>query len=289
MAGESTATGAALGTAISPGIGTVIGAGAGLIGDIFGGFFGDRSSKRQLAESKRQFNMQYDFQRNHTQYRVQDALKAGINPLAALGVSSNVSPTVSTYGGDNAVGNAVSRAGDRVGRMFERLSQQDTLDDMNYRKQSRALDLESKRIQNDIDKARLGAMGQPGVPEPSGDPLLFRPAYDINGRPRLLVNQDVTENDSDNAAYLSAIASAYLNGGIEKSTGRVRSAQHRMMYDDMYFRSTGRHISNLEDLYISPTEMGIITALGAKELGELASGIISRGLTRKIKRLRDGR
>lgn len=269
MAGELTTTGAGIGTALSPGLGTVIGAGAGLIGDIFGGFFGNRSSKRQLAESKRQFNMQYDFQRNHTQYRVQDALKAGINPLAALGVSSNVSPTVSTYGGDNAVGNAVSRAGDRVGRMFERLSEQDTLDDLNYRKQSRALDLESKRIQNDIAKAKLGAMGQPGVPDPTGERLLFYPTYDMQGRPRLLVNQDATENDNDNAGYRSAILTSFLNGQIDKTSGKIKSDQLRMLIDDEYYRATGNHIHNLDELYISPAEFGVI---GAEMAGQVVGG-----------------
>lgn len=267
MAGELTTTGAGIGTALSPGLGTVIGAGAGLIGDIFGGFFGDRSSKRQLAESKRQFNMQYDFQRNQTQYRVQDALKAGINPLAALGVSSNVSPTVSTYGGDNAVGNAVSRAGDRVGRMFERLAEQETLDDLDYRRQSRALDLESRRIQNDIDKARLGTIGQPGVPDPMGsDAFLWRPVEDLNGDVRLMVNQDVTENDSDNAAYLATVARAVRDGFVRPVTGEIKSRQYKMMLADQYYRATGRRISIDRPWYISSIEAGIAAGQGYRSI-----------------------
>lgn len=237
----------------------VVASGAGLVGDVFGGILGHKSEKSQLKEARRQFNEQMDFNKNITQYRVQDALKAGINPLAALGQSANVSPTISSYGG-NSAGEAASRAGNRVQRMLESLSLRDTVDDARYKRESRALDLESKRIQNDIDRARLGALGQPGVPHPD-DPaspitehdLLFRVVYDMNGAPRLVVNQDVLENDTDNPGYLSALKNAMTSWRITP-TGRIPSNQYRMMLDDMYFEATGRHIRNIDQLYFPMSE-----------------------------------
>lgn len=169
MAGEMTATGATVGSAISPGLGTVIGAGAGLVGDVLGGLFGSSSSRKEASknrkEARRQFNEQMDFNKNATQYRVQDALKAGINPLAALGVSSNVSPTVSTgYGsGDQSWSNAASRAGDRLQNMIQRLTMEKAVDDTKYNREAQALDLESRRLQNDHLRLQNSILTQPGL------------------------------------------------------------------------------------------------------------------------------
>lgn len=128
-------------------------------GSLIGGLMGSSSSSKQAskdrAESRRQFNEQMDFNKNATQYRVQDALKAGINPLAALGVSSNVSPTVSTGGGSDAgyqKGNAITRAAEHLSKIFNR-----------QEKESRDLDLEAKRIRNRIAKEELNHLLQPGL------------------------------------------------------------------------------------------------------------------------------
>ncbi len=264
MAGELTATGATLGTSISPGLGSFIGAGVGAVGDLIGGLFGSSSSKKESRhnrhEARRQFNEQMDFQKNATQYRVRDALKAGINPLAALGVSSNVSPTMSAGGNSDAgyqKGSAISSAINRISQIFNRQEQE-----------SRDLDLEAKRIRNDTMRAELNIMRQPGMPSgnteqpPIGtDSQLFRIAYDLNGDPRLMVNQDVTENDSDNAGYLSSLQYAYRNGSIGLN-GDVVSPQLRMKIADDYKRATGRDIQNLDRLYISPSELAL-AAVGA--------------------------
>lgn len=235
-----------------------------IVGDVieFGsnllGMESDRAVAGQdRAEAQRQFNQQMDFQKNATQYRVQDALKAGINPLAALGVSSNVSPTVSA--GGSQPGHHMARAGRALANMMrERFGQQ---------KESADLDNEAKRLRNQVIREELRHLRQPGIPvnggaelvpafKSDGRKMLYDVAYDLQGRPRLMVNQDVTENDSDNAGYRSALATAFASGQINPFTGRVKSRQLQMLIDDMYHQSTGRHITNLDELYISPTEAG---------------------------------
>lgn len=267
MAGEATAAGAAAGTMISPGLGTVIGAGAGLVGDVLGGLLGSSSSKseghKNRQEARRQFNAQMDFQKNATQYRVQDALKAGINPLAALGVSSNVSPTVSTgYGsGDQSWSAAASRAGDRIQNMLQRLTAQKLVDDVKYSNESQQLDLESKRLQNENQRLKNNILNQPGVPSPVGqDQFLWRPVEDLDGNIRMVVNQDITENDSDNAGYLSSLTGALVNGWINPTSGYIRSKQYKLMLDDQYYRATGRHLNVDVPWYISRSELAIATA-----------------------------
>lgn len=234
---------------------------------LVGGLLGYNSSQKQLKESQRQFGAQMDYAKNQVQYRVEDALKAGINPLAALGVSSNVSPTFNTSGSDNSLGRGIAGLGRSIRDAFRSKIEDE--------QESRALDLESKRIENEINRTRLLEMTQPGiptntpevsVPTPTGEKSLFQPVYDLQGRPRLMVNQDVTENDSDNAGYRSSLASALLSGQINPLTGHVRSKQLRMLLDDMYYDQTGRHISNLDELYISPTEIGFVAGDEVKDL-----------------------
>lgn len=237
----------------------------GSILDFAGGLLGmesDRAAAGQdRAEAQRQFNLQMDFQKNATQYRVQDALKAGINPLAALGVSSNVSPTVSS--GGSQPGHHMSKAMSAIGNMFKSKFRLD--------EESSKLDNEAKRLRNQVIREELRHLRQPGLPvnggaqltpsfTPDGRKMLYDVAYDLQGRPRLMVNQDVTENDSDNAGYRSALASAFASGQINPVSGRIRSRQLQMLIDDMYHQSTGRHITNLDELYISPTELGFAAA-----------------------------
>lgn len=210
------------------------------------------------STSSGQFDAQRFDNHNATQIRVKDALKAGINPLAALGVSSNVSPTIMSSG--SASGGRFSKFSNMLFSFFDRFAEQ--------KSESNELDLESKRLQNDILRAELTHLRQPGLvsgnasmeqPPIGTDSQIFRVAYDLNGDPRLMVNQDITENDSDNAGYISSLQYAYRHGGISLN-GHVRSPQLRMKIADDYYRATGRPLQNADRLYISPSELAIAAA-----------------------------
>lgn len=145
--------------------------GAGL--DFAGGLFGSKSSKSEShnnrVEARRQFNEQMDFQKNYTQYRINDAIKAGVNPLAALGMNGgNVSPTISAgYGSDSGshMSNAFSRVGDRIQRAVEAFNREANQEGVE-------LDLENKRLQNRLLEARIDALTQPGHVLPNdNDPI----------------------------------------------------------------------------------------------------------------------
>lgn len=281
MTGTGTATGAAAGTAISPGVGTVIGGlfGAGM--DLTAGLLGsaqsshDASRARHLA--RQQFNAQMD---ESIQRRVADALKAGINPLAALGYSGGASPTFHTDGMSNSgasLAAGISGAGSHINKMIQKLTEEKAVGDLEYDKESKQLDLESKRLENRILQQRLDANTvKPGISEVSsieppsmqGEHMLFKPVYDLQGNPRLVVNQDIMEMDSDNAGYRSSIATALkeaLTNGQISASGRILSDQLAMMIDQMYYDTTGKRIANLGQLYISPTEMYMVLGDEAKQ------------------------
>lgn len=274
MAGETTLTGAAAGTAVSPGLGTVIGAGLGLVGDLIGGHSASSEAHKNRKEARRQFDIQTN---ESVQRRVQDALKAGINPLTALGANVSSAPTIHA-GGESGAGEYISRAGSRLQRMIEDLTEEKAVNDFDYDNQVKSLDLESKRLENrilrnkalesDRNLAKGSGSEVPGlvVPNREGDESLFKVAYDLKGRPRLVVNQNILEGDSDNAGYTASLLPLLTEGHIDKLTGRI-DEQYRLMLDDMYYNMYGRHISNLDDLYVSPTELGVATANALDQSG----------------------
>lgn len=249
-----------------------ISAGASLAGGLFSGITGSKESKKNRQESRRQFNEQMDYAKNLTQYRVQDSLKAGINPLAALGQSANVSPTFSAgypSGAGESIGNGISRAGDAISKAVLDKAR----DDAAYDSEAKELSLEEQRLKNRILRQQLtGVTNRPGqdiepAPSMTGEKLLFNPVYDVYGRPRLVINQDALEADADNPGYVSSIIgtlAAGMKDGLISANGDIKSDQLRMMLDDFYYNTTGHHIKNLESLYISPSEAAAAAAMLAR-------------------------
>lgn len=246
-----------------------IAAGGQLVGGLIGASSAKHESRQNRREARRQFNIQMD---ESVQRRVQDALKAGINPLAALGYNGGASPTIHAGGSSGAgeiMGSAIGNASKYLAKAFE----EKQVDDMNFDSESKALDLEGKRIENQILQKRLDQMtNTPGLdeeqPRMMGQDMLFKPVYDMQGRPRLVVNQNVLEGDADNPGYMSSImtsiADGISRGQIDPVSGRVTNDQLRMMLDDMYFNMTGNRIMNLEELYISPAEAAAAAAYLAR-------------------------
>lgn len=253
--------------------GDIAGAAVGAVGDLVGGLIGSHRSKKnndaQLAESRRQFNINTD---ESIQRRVKDALKAGINPLAALGANVGSSPTIHAGGGSDD-GSIWANTLSNIGNRFQRALEDKQADDMEFDTQAKELSLEEQRLRNRILRQEIQAKtnkpGEDMVLSMQGEGTVFKPIYDLHGRPRLVVNQDFLEGDSDNAGYSAALASALADGQIDKLSGRIISPQLRMMIDDYYYNTTGHHIHNLEELYISPSELTLANANAAEQSGIL--------------------
>lgn len=85
--------GGVAGSLIAPGIGTVIGAGLG--STVGGGVDSNKAAKtkqgyynNQMDLAKQQMQFQQDYVKSVMQWRVEDAKKAGVHPMAALGMSN---------------------------------------------------------------------------------------------------------------------------------------------------------------------------------------------------------
>lgn len=90
---------------------TIIGGGISALGSLIGGRKSASSANRVLNFQRDQFN---DMMDQTVQRRVADAKKAGIHPLAALGMSPGAGPTI-TGAGVGAEGRAIAEAGSAIG------------------------------------------------------------------------------------------------------------------------------------------------------------------------------
>lgn len=258
--------------------GEIASAAAGLASGVMGSINSSHEAKALRKQAQYQFDQQMD---TSVQRRVVDALKAGINPLVALGANTTASPTIhagGTSGSGEIIANTGADVGNHLGNALNQALEDKAFDDLDYDRQVKSLDLESRRIQNrilqgqelqqqqNLAKGAARESTPKTAPSRQGEKALFIPVYDLKGRPRLVANQDVVEGDNDNAGYRATILTAIANGDIDKKTGEVKNPEVRKMLDQMYYDMTGHHIKNLQDLYISPTEMGLVSKDEAEQI-----------------------
>ena len=254
----------------------IIAGAAALGGSLMNSISGHNDKKADRHLANQQFNAQMD---ETVQRRVKDALKAGINPLAALGYNGGASPTIHAGGSGystSSLGDGIAQVGAIFGNYLQRKQDAADLrdkqaDDLAYDTKMKDLNLEEQQLRNRYLSMQIASMKKPGEdiePSMQGESLLFQPVYDMQGRPRLVVNQNALEADSDNPGYMSSItatiADGIAKGQIDPISGEIKSRQLRMMIDDYYYQTTGHHIQNLESLYISPTEAAMAATMLAR-------------------------
>lgn len=172
-------SGAQAGFSVGGPIGAVVGGFAGGLSGLFGhkkktdwNKKAYELQKQQFQEGIRQFNVMDEYNKNRMQYSVKDAIKAGVNPIAALGGSGgHYSPTVSAGGfspsGSESGGFDTAGFAQNIKATYEQIRQ--ARQDRAISLESASLDLESKRLQNDILRQKLLTESQPGIVSSRGD------------------------------------------------------------------------------------------------------------------------
>lgn len=155
----------------------------------------DEAFRREQFEYQKQQNIQSEatqreFAQSGIQWRVQDAIKAGLHPLAALGGSgasfSSPSSAVGSIsaapsrtgvsGGGAGIGSSVAAMGQDISRAMMASGSQDTRQLMMQETMGQ-LGLERAKLQNDLLKAQLASTitrnmsGQVGPPIPTDGPF----------------------------------------------------------------------------------------------------------------------
>lgn len=163
-------------------------------------------SHRQAKENMKQ---QTRFAREGIQWRVEDAKRAGIHPLFALGASTQSFSPISVGSDFGGMGQSLGRA----------VAASANSDERSMQRQGMQLELENKRLQNDILKAKLAsdrtvAATGSGPPKPKLTNLTIGGA-DIRANPAFSDAQEVENRHGDLAGSLYGMASipadAYFN------------------------------------------------------------------------------
>lgn len=129
-----------------------------MVGQIIGGIASGIGSMINGAENRnfqREMNdknaaLQREFAQNSIQWKVNDAKKAGIHPLAALGASTYSASPSFVSGGNSGVGDAVSSMGQAIG---DAVSSKEAAKE--EAKQDKLFDLEVK--QKELENAKLAS------------------------------------------------------------------------------------------------------------------------------------
>lgn len=141
---------------------------ASAVGSIAGGLIGADSASRT-----QQFNYdaQKEFAQNGIRWKVEDAKKAGIHPLYALGASTSSFSPVQGYGGDYGVGDALSSFGQGIDRavqakmtkeererMDARQEMQDVFTLARLNQEQRYQDAQIRLIDSEIARNKIASM-----------------------------------------------------------------------------------------------------------------------------------
>lgn len=139
---------------------------------LLGGWMGQQSQEKaneaSLLNAAQNRQDQMDTLRHGIEWRVEDAKRAGIHPLYALGASPmSFAPVSVGLSGANPMASALGDMGQDISRAVSayrgapsRVAAVQTA----QQTASNSLDLENKKLNNEILKARLAALTQPGTP-----------------------------------------------------------------------------------------------------------------------------
>lgn len=150
-------------------LGSLISAGASLIGGLFGKSSADANRASQEAMAANNIALQREFAQQGVRWKVEDARKAGINPLAAMGMpSQSFTPVSIGNTADTSMQTALTNMGQDVGRAVNATR---TADERINALAASKLQLEGMELDNDIKRAslasslqKLGANNNPPLP-----------------------------------------------------------------------------------------------------------------------------
>jgi len=143
-------------------LGALIGAGTSLLGGILG-------NKSQAKANKQNAALQREFAQNSIQWKVEDAKKAGIHPIYALGAPTHsASPS---FVGSTALSEGIAQAGQGISRAI------DTGRSSNERLQAQLgqLSVQRAELENTKLASEIALMNQAGTPPP---PVVENPVID---------------------------------------------------------------------------------------------------------------
>lgn len=155
-------------------LGSLISGAASIFGGLLGKSSADKAREQAAAHAASQEALQREFAQNGIQWRVEDAKKAGIHPIYALGGSTaSYAPVSQNFTADTSLPNALASAGQDIGRAIHATrTQKDRMGALG--ETATRLQLEGLGLDNDLKRAEIasktGRLRQGQVGPPMADP-----------------------------------------------------------------------------------------------------------------------
>lgn len=150
-----------------PLIGGLLSAGSTLLGGLMGQSAADKARKSQEAANKQNYEAQKEFAQNGLRWKVEDATKAGVHPLYAVGApTQSFQASFAGSPADMSMPNALAGAGQDIGRA---VAATQTAPE----KALMTLQLERAGLENDLLRTQIRRQVMetgPTFPTASGDP-----------------------------------------------------------------------------------------------------------------------
>lgn len=137
----------------------------------------DKARASQEAMNERNIALQKEFAQSGIQWKVEDAKKAGIHPIYALGGStSSFTPVSANFAADTSMPNALAAAGQDIGRAVNATRTQSQRGDA-FTRTTNALQLERMSLENEVLRTEIasktGRLRQNNNPPFPGDAYLI--------------------------------------------------------------------------------------------------------------------
>nr|QJB21721.1 MAG: DNA pilot protein [Microvirus sp.] len=140
---------------------------------VISNFFGAQADRNAAAHAAREnYSQQKEFAQNGIQWKVEDAKKAGLHPLAALGASTATTGGTNVVGGGSAGGDLARSLGDMGQNVSRAVAASATADQREMSRLQIAnarAELDGKVIDNQIRQNQLNLMAQTGPAFPSAN------------------------------------------------------------------------------------------------------------------------
>jgi len=154
----------------------LLGAVGGIASTLLSNRQANENREAQSANQARQEALQREFAQNGIQWKVEDAKKAGIHPLYALGANTQ-SYSPSTVGSSSADFSGLSDAGQNIGRAIDATRNPSDKTNAVLQTAMAQTQLDGAKLDNDIKRAQLASAvatnrTRTGIPAP-GNPGLF--------------------------------------------------------------------------------------------------------------------
>lgn len=242
-------------------LGALISAGSSLLGGLLGKNSADATRQAQVDMANQNIALQREFAQNGIQWRVEDAKKAGIHPIYALGSGgASFSPVSAAFSSDTSLPNALASAGQDIGRAVDKTR---TAADRFGVRAATALQLEGLKLDNDLKRteiasktARLRA-DQVGPPMPASADAYLIPGQSNSGlikqKPLELAPSPANAPHAEGGSHGDVGYARTVTGGYAPVPSKdAKDRNEDMMIPEMLWAWRNNIMPNFRDYYRKP-------------------------------------